>query len=53
MAIIAPLKGVRYDPDTAGPLEDIVTPPYDVVSKNEEASYASRSPFNIIRLSAC
>ena len=50
MAIIAPLKGVRYDADTAGPLEDIVTPPYDVVSKNEEASYASRSPFNIIRL---
>ena len=50
MAIIAPLKGVRYDPDTAGPLEDIVAPPYDVVSKNEEASYASRSPFNIIRL---
>lgn len=48
MAIIAPLKGLRYDPDTAGPLENIVTPPYHVVSKNEEASYASRSPFNSI-----
>lgn len=50
MAVIAPLKGVRYDTEVAGSLEDIVTPPYDVISRNEEASYSSRSPFNIIRL---
>ena len=50
MAVIAPLKGVRYDTEVAGSLEDIVTPPYDVISRNEEASYFSRSPFNIIRL---
>ncbi|MEE4164748.1 MAG: DUF1015 domain-containing protein [Desulfocapsaceae bacterium] len=50
MALVAPLKGVRYDPDVAGTLEDIVTPPYDIISKNEEASYVSRSPYNIIRL---
>lgn len=48
MAVIAPLKGVRYDTEVAGSLEDIVTPPYDVISRNEEASYYSRSPFNII-----
>ncbi len=50
MAVIAPLKGVRYDPEVSGPLEDIVTPPYDVISRNEEAFYSSRSPYNIIRL---
>lgn len=50
MAVIAPLRGVRYDPEVSGSLEDIVTPPYDVISSNEEAFYSSRSPYNIIRL---
>jgi uncharacterized protein (DUF1015 family) len=45
MAVIAPLRGIRYDPEVAGSLEDIVTPPYDVISRNEEASYSSRSCF--------
>jgi uncharacterized protein (DUF1015 family) len=41
---------VRYVPERAGPLEDLVAPPYDVISPEEQDVYYARSPFNVIRL---
>ncbi len=49
MATIKAFQGVRYAA-AAGELEDLTTPPYDVIGKNAEAAYAARSPFNIINL---
>ncbi len=48
MAKVKPLSGIRYAPD--GPLADLVTPPYDVISPQAQARYYERSPHNIIRL---
>ena len=31
MADVQPLRTLRYDPDVAGPLEDLIAPPYDVI----------------------
>ncbi len=49
MAEIKPLCAVRYG-DTAGPLERLVAPPYDVISPEERERYASRSPYNVVHL---
>ncbi len=49
MATIKAFKGIRFGP-AAGRLEDLTTPPYDVIGKNAEAAYTARSAFNIIRL---
>ena len=38
MAFIAPLKGVRYNPDRVGKIDDVVTPPYDVINENSVGS---------------
>ena len=31
MAVVAPFRGVRYNPEKRVHLEDVVTPPYDVM----------------------
>ena len=31
MAVVAPYRGVRYHPEKIVHLEDVVTPPYDVM----------------------
>ncbi len=37
-------------PQRAGPLEDLVAPPFDVISPEEQSRYYARSPYNVIRL---
>ena len=50
MADVQPLQGIRYSRDTVGDLASVVTPPYDVISEEDQARYYARSPYNIIRL---
>lgn len=50
MAFIAPLKGVHFNPQKVGKLDEVVTPPYDVISANGVDSYLARNPYNMIRL---
>ncbi|NLI13812.1 MAG: DUF1015 domain-containing protein [Peptococcaceae bacterium] len=50
MACIIPFKGLRYNPDKAGSLADLVTPPYDVIDAAAQDCYYRRHPYNIIRL---
>ncbi len=50
MADVQPLQGIRYSRDTVGDLARVVTPPYDVISEEDQARYYARSPYNIIRL---
>ncbi len=50
MAVIAPLKGVRYNPDLVGKIDDVVTPPYDVINENSVESFVSKTPYSMIRL---
>jgi uncharacterized protein (DUF1015 family) len=50
MADVRPFRALRYDEGTAGPLEQLVAPPYDVLSPAEREQYAALSPYNVVRL---
>jgi len=50
MADIQPLKTLRYDPSVAGPLEDLIAPPYDVIDDELRAELVARSPQNVVEL---
>lgn len=49
MAQIRPFTGLRFSPE-AGPLADLVAPPYDVLSQSERDALAAKSPHNIVHL---
>jgi uncharacterized protein (DUF1015 family) len=50
MADLQPLRTLRYDPATAGPLADLIAPPYDVIDDAMRAELASRSPYNVVHV---
>ena len=50
MADVKPFRAERYDVAKAGPLEQLVAPPYDVISPAERDAYFARSPFNVVHL---
>ncbi len=50
MAEVRPLRGIRYVKEKVGDIAQVVTPPYDVISKEAQAAYYARSPYNVIRL---
>jgi uncharacterized protein (DUF1015 family) len=50
MAEIAPLPALRYDLDVAGPLQDLWSPPYDVIDAEGRAALAARSPYNAVHV---
>lgn len=50
MATIAPFPGIRYNPEKAANLADVVTPPYDVIDAAAQDRYYNKHPYNIIRL---
>ncbi len=49
MADVQPFRAVRYT-GAAGPLGDLVAPPYDAVTPAERASLFTRSPYNVVHL---
>ena len=50
MAEVLPFQGVRYNPELIADMTEVVTPPYDVISPEEQESYYQRHPNNVIRL---
>jgi uncharacterized protein (DUF1015 family) len=50
MAVVKPFRALRYDEAEAGSLEDLVAPPYDVISPEQRAELAARSPHNVVHL---
>lgn len=50
MAFIAPLRGVSFNVEKVGSLDDVVTPPYDVISENAVESYTAKNSYSMIRL---
>ena len=50
MAEVKPFRAERYDEAKAGPLEQLVAPPYDVISPEERAKYLALSPYNVVHL---
>jgi len=50
MADIKPLNALHYAPAAAGPLQALVAPPYDVISPQQRAELAARSPYNVVAI---
>lgn len=51
MAEILPFRGIRYDPARVC-LDDVVAPPYDVLSPSDAAALRARSPYNVVHVDA-
>jgi uncharacterized protein (DUF1015 family) len=50
MADVQPLRAVHYDLAVAGPLTDVVAPPYDVIDAAQRAELVARSPYNVVEI---
>lgn len=50
MTEFIPFRGFRYDTSVAGPLSDLVCPPYDVIDEAERDRLYARSPNNFVRI---
>jgi uncharacterized protein (DUF1015 family) len=50
MAIIAPFKGLSYNFGTFPNIPELLAPPYDVISEEEQEKYYQINPYNVIRL---
>jgi uncharacterized protein (DUF1015 family) len=48
--LFEPFSGLRYSPSRISSLDDVVCPPYDVISDEERTRLLARSPANIVRL---
>lgn len=43
-------RAIRYDRRRVGTLDDVVTPPFDVIGPEERAMLSRRSPYNMVHL---
>lgn len=50
MALIRPFRGIRYNPAVVGDLRQVVSPPYDVISEQQQALLHMQSPYNAVHL---
>lgn len=50
MAVIAPFRAVRYNPLKISRMEEVVTPPYDVIDERAQAAFLARNPYNMVQL---
>ncbi len=50
MADFRPFRALRYRSDVVGKVDDVLSPPYDVIDPEQEAALRACSPYNIIRL---
>jgi len=50
MAILAPFRGILYNLEKIDDLSLVVTPPYDVITKEDQERYHRAQSYNIIRL---
>jgi uncharacterized protein (DUF1015 family) len=49
MADVQPFRAVRYS-GAAGPLADLVAPPYDTITREEREQLFRRSPYNVVHV---
>lgn len=50
MAVIKPFKGINYNRALIKDLGSIITPPYDVISPEDQERLHTQNPYNFIRL---
>lgn len=50
MAEVKPFIGLTYNRDIVGRLEDVISPPYDIISPELQRSLYVKHPYNVVRL---
>jgi uncharacterized protein (DUF1015 family) len=50
VALVAPFRGLHYNPAKVPNLTEVVTPPYDVIEPAERQGFAALSPYNMVHL---
>lgn len=50
MAKVVSFRGLRFDVEKIDRMEDVVTPPYDVVDAKSQAALLEKNPYNMIQL---
>ena len=50
MVAIVPFNGLRYNEEQAGPLSELIAPPYDVIRPDMQEELYARNPYNVVRL---
>lgn len=50
MAKVKAFKGIRFNTEKAGKIEQLVCPPYDIISEEQRQSYIEINENNVIRL---
>lgn len=50
MPALAAFAGLRPQPAVVGALEDVICPPYDVISAEQRGELLARSPYNAVRV---
>ncbi len=50
MAEVRPILPLLYDPTVVGDVSSVITPPYDVISPEEQDRFRERSPYSAIHL---
>jgi uncharacterized protein (DUF1015 family) len=48
--LIRPFRALRYRQEAVGDLQRVVSPPYDVISPEEQRTLLERDPHNVVRL---
>ncbi|HET6867450.1 MAG TPA: DUF1015 domain-containing protein [Solirubrobacteraceae bacterium] len=50
MADVEPLRALHYDLERTGGLQEVIAPPYDVISPEDRTELEARSPYNVVRI---
>ncbi len=50
MANVIPFKGLRYNTELVGNLNDVTAPPYDIISPEQQDALYEKSEYNIVRV---
>jgi len=50
VADVQPFRGLRYNLERIGDISAVISPPYDIISPQEQEFYYKQSPYNVVRL---
>ncbi len=50
MAIIRPFKGIHYNTNLVGSLDQVISPPYDIITPMQRDALYARGEFNFVRI---
>jgi len=48
--VLAPFRGVRFDPERVSGLAEVTSPPYDVIGSENEDQLLAADPHNVVRI---